>query len=165
MAPSPASVPASGAAAEPAPEPNIGRNGLLLGIELGVARGLGDAESFGITELSGQAGWASHGRAALFATGSVGILGASEAGVFASFGVGARIFAGRAFLDLRVERMRVVAVECEEDCSSLGVNRFTGGIGVDAVRGPHGGMQLAFKVTHLAEVTGALLSIGGYVDL
>jgi hypothetical protein len=162
---SPASVPADGAPAEVAPESTLGRNGLLLGIELGVARGIGRADRFGLMEIGGQAGWASHGRAALFASVSAGFLGANDAGLFASFGLGARMFAGRVFADLRIERMSVVAFECEDDCSAVGVTRFSGGLGVDAVRGPHGGMQLSLKVTHMAGISAAMVSIGGYVEL
>jgi hypothetical protein len=165
VVPSPTSVPAAGAPSEAAPESTLGRNGLLLGIEVGVARGVGAADGFGLIELGGQVGWASHGRAALFASASAGQLGATGAGVFASLGVGARVFSGHAFLDLRIERMSVVAIECEEDCSSVGVTRFSGGVGVDAVRGPHGGMQLSLKLTRLAELSAVMVSLGGYVEL
>ena len=164
-APSPVGMPAAGASSEVAPEPNLGRNGLLLGIELGLSQGVGDGAGFSMIELGGQLGWASHGRAALFASASLGELGASEGGVFASIGVGARVFAGRAFVDLRIDRMSVVAVECEDDCGSIGVTRFSGGVGVDAMRGSHGGMQVALKLTRLADISAAMLSLGGYVEL
>jgi hypothetical protein len=163
-APFPA-TPAVAGSQDPAPSTATGRNGVLLGIELGLGRGLGDAERFGLFELGGQLGWTSHGRAALFATASLGVLGAGEAGLFASLGLGARVWLGRAFADVRVERMRVVSFECEEDCSAFGLNRYSAGVGVDAVRGPHGGMQLSLEVTRMAEVSALMLSIGGYVEL
>ena len=75
------------------------------------------------------------------------------------------MFVGRAFVDLRADRLSVGPFECEEDCSSVGVTRLSGGIGVDAVRGPHGGMQASLKATHLAGISGAMLNLGGYVEL
>jgi hypothetical protein len=145
--------------------PAVGDNGLLLGIELGVARGIRSADRFGLMEIDGYAGWVSHRRAALFATVSLGFLGATEPGLFASLGLGGRMWADRAFVDLRIERMSVTVIECDEDCSAVGLNRYSAGVGVDAVRGTHGGMQLTLKMTHMASVSAVMLSIGGYVEL
>jgi hypothetical protein len=163
-APSPGTMPAP--AAPPEPETGvIGRNGLLLGIELGLSRGMGVADDLGMTELGGHVGWASHGQAAFFATVSAGVIGADEGAVFAALGVGARIYAGRAFIDLRLDRMRAAAVECEEDCSSVGVTRFSGAIGLDAVRGTHGGMQLSLRAARIEDISVVTFGLGGYVEL
>jgi hypothetical protein len=156
-------VPSSTAPSPPA-APVAGQDGLLLGIELGLAHGVGKADGFRLFQLGAQVGWASPGRAALFATASAGILGAAEGALFASVGVGARLWFGRAFADARIERMSVVLVDCEETCDGVGINRYSGGIGIDAVRGPNGGMQLSLELTRMAGLSAFMLSIGGYVQ-
>ncbi len=61
--------------------------------------------------------------------------------------------------------MSIAPVECEETCSSIPMNRYTVGLGVEPFRGPHGGMLLSLKAMRLAEVSAIVVSIGGYVHL
>jgi hypothetical protein len=66
-------------------------------------------------------------------------------------------------LDARIERMGIAPLECEESCSSIGINRYTVGLGVEAIRSTHGGMLLSLKAMRLADVSAIVISIGGYV--
>jgi hypothetical protein len=157
----PAASPSPMPAAAPSPSPSstvsVYRSGPLFGIELGIGAG----NRFQIIGVDGQLGWTFQPETSLFATASLGVLGAAGGAFYGTLGGGVRVWSSHGFVDARIERMGAAAMDCD-DCSSRGANRYTVAVGVEPIAGPHGGMLLSLKAMLIAEFPAIVLSIGSY---